>query len=313
MNIEPKVLRWGTCKGFTVYLVNADWIRKNWDEEFDGGSPDTYEFIPEGEIWVDADTEPEDIKAMAKVWGPAAWLASAEARALIARASEFAKLKHSSPSSRSKQRKYTGEPYHVHLKEVADLVEKAGLDHETVAAAWLHDTLEDTPTTKDELRQHFGDRVANLVDEVTDRSQMMFTQRPDGRWVDKEGKTVNRPTRKAIDREHLKNASPEGKSIKLADLVSNTHSIVARDPGFARTYLQEKAALLPHLREGHPELYAMAERNVPSLDKDATFSAPASPTSGLAGYDLEGSRPRKKRKKRRRLRKWLTERQALKS
>ena len=49
-----------------------------------------------------------------------------------------------------------------------------------------------------------------------------------------------------------------GKTIKLADLISNTQSIVANDPGFARIYLREKASLMDVLREGDPDLWASA-------------------------------------------------------
>lgn len=71
-------------------------------------------------------------------------------------------------------------------------------------------------------------------------------------------KDGNRAVRKAKDRAHLARASAEGKSIKLADLVSNTRSIVAHDPNFSVVYLREKRALLPFLTEGDAGLFALA-------------------------------------------------------
>lgn len=140
-------------------------------------------------------------------------------------------------------RKYSGEPYAVHLREVAGYCAEVGCRDEVIAAAWLHDAKEDQGVTDEELRGLFGDEVARLVDEVTDQS------RPeDG----------NRAARKAIDREHNGRASPEGKTIKLADLISNTRSIATRDPHFAVTYLREKRLLMPLLTEGNPILYARA-------------------------------------------------------
>lgn len=143
-------------------------------------------------------------------------------------------------------RKYTGEPYHLHCREVAQLVAAVpGVSVEAICAAYLHDTIEDTAVTAEAIEDIFGIGVAALVMEVTDVS------RPeDG----------NRATRKAMDREHLADASPEGQTIKLADLISNTRSIVARDPEFARVYLAEKRALLGVLTKGDPGLYAQARQ-----------------------------------------------------
>lgn len=140
-------------------------------------------------------------------------------------------------------RKYSGAPYAVHLREVANLCAEVGCRDEVIAAAWLHDAKEDQGVTDDELRAAFGDEVARLVDEVTDRS------RPeDG----------NRKRRKEIDREHNGRASPEGKTIKLADMLSNGKDIGAHDPHFAKTYLNEMRALLPLLADGNQILFMRA-------------------------------------------------------
>ena len=83
-----------------------------------------------------------------------------------------------------------------------------------VAAAWLHDVLEDTLVSQQELTVAFGDPVVRLVLELTDVSRPT-----DG----------NRATRKAIDRDHLANASPDAQTIKLADLIDNAESIIEHD------------------------------------------------------------------------------------
>ena len=158
---------------------------------------------------------------------------------LSIKAKNFAERVH-----RDQVRKYTGEPYAVHLREVAGLCAEVGCRDEVIAAAWLHDAKEDQGVTDAELCAVFGAEVARLVDEVTDQSRPA-----DG----------NRQARKLIDREHNAKASPEGKTIKLADLISNSRNIVARDPHFAVTYMREKAALLPLLTEGNPILWARAK------------------------------------------------------
>lgn len=141
------------------------------------------------------------------------------------------------------RRKYTNEPYIVHPATVALIVKSVPHTGEMVAAAWLHDVVEDTPATTEEVRGMFGNEIASLVEMLTDVS------RPeDG----------NRVKRKAIDRAHTAKASPEAKTIKLADLIDNTRSIVARDPKFARVYLAEKALLLEVLRDGNAMLWEQA-------------------------------------------------------
>ena len=65
----------------------------------------------------------------------------------------------------------------------------------------------------------------------------------------------NRATRKALDCEHLAQASNRGKTIKLADLIHNSESICQYDNGFAKVYMKEKAALLKVLVGGDEQLY----------------------------------------------------------
>ena len=144
-------------------------------------------------------------------------------------------------------RKYTGEPYVVHPIEVASIVKNAGGTEAMVAAALLHDVLEDTGVTFDLLVDQFGSEVAELVLWLTDVS------RPeDG----------NRSTRKALDRQHSAAAPADAQTVKVADLISNTRSIVAHDPGFAKTYLEEKRLLLDVLTKADPLLLTVARQQV---------------------------------------------------
>lgn len=69
----------------------------------------------------------------------------------------------------------------------------------------------------------------------------------------------NRKQRKLIDRNQTAMASPEAKTIKLADLISNTKSIVQYDSSFAKVYMAEKRLLLQVLKEGNGNLYTMAK------------------------------------------------------
>ena len=151
-------------------------------------------------------------------------------------------------------RKYTGEPYVNHPVEVMQLVSTVTDDPDILAAAVLHDVVEDTPATIMNIKIGFNRRVAELVDDLTDVSKP-----EDG----------NRATRKELDRQHTAKASPDAKTIKLADLISNSRSIVKDDPNFAKVYMKEKAALLEVLTEGNTILFKQASDIVASY-YDAT-------------------------------------------
>jgi (p)ppGpp synthase/HD superfamily hydrolase len=156
-------------------------------------------------------------------------------------------------------RKYTGEPYIVHPAEVAEIVRGVPHTPEMLAAAWLHDAVEDTGVTLDEVKREFGDETAALVEMLTDVS------RPeDG----------NRAARKAIDRAHSASASPAAKTVKLADLISNSGTIVAYGKGFAKVYIVEKAALLEVLRDGDAQLWQRAYEIVIDACKVLGLPAP---------------------------------------
>jgi len=148
---------------------------------------------------------------------------------------------------RRQVRKYTGEPYIVHPFAVAGLVSSVTTDSDMRVAALLHDVVEDTQVTVEGIRVAFNSRVASLVSDLTDIS------RPEH---------GNRAERKALDRAHTAAAGNDAKTIKLADLIDNTKTIVAFDPNFAKVYMQEKRALLEVLKDGDPTLFALAERQI---------------------------------------------------
>lgn len=164
-------------------------------------------------------------------------------------AMQFARAVHS-----RQQRKYTGNPYADHLAEVAGIVAAVastsipwdvvgGLEGRVdrmIATAWLHDSVEDQGVTKDELVERFGEIVAIGV--------MLLSDTELG----------NRATRKAAQRTRLAAAPGWVQTIKCADLVSNTSSIVMHDPKFAVTYLEEKRLLLGVMKHADPRLHAMA-------------------------------------------------------
>ena len=137
-------------------------------------------------------------------------LDSAQATRLLARACRFTADRH-----RDQKRKgAAGEPYINHLAEVAELVAEAtgGRDPDLVAAAYLHDTVEDTATTHAELVERFGRDVADLVAEVTD------------------DKSLPQAERKRLQVEHAPGVTGRAKILKLADKTSNLRALATSPP-----------------------------------------------------------------------------------
>lgn len=128
----------------------------------------------------------------------------------VMRALDFAARKH-----RDQRRKgAVAEPYINHLTEVAWLVAEAteGKDALYVIGALLHDTIEDTKTTQEELEREFGSEVAALVAELTD------------------DKRLPKLTRKQLQIDAVYSKSACAKLIKIADKTSNLRSILASPP-----------------------------------------------------------------------------------
>lgn len=144
-------------------------------------------------------------------------------------------------------RKYTLEPYIIHPFAVAALVMSvAGSTSEMIAAAYLHDVVEDTEVTSVKIHEEFGHIIGVMVDMLTNVPKSMG----------------NRAVRKQMDLERLAAAGPEVQTVKLADLIDNSKDILQHDPSFARVYLEEKKALLEVLTDGDPTLYRLANEYV---------------------------------------------------
>lgn len=142
-------------------------------------------------------------------------------------------------------RKYTGEPYTEHLREVAAIVRSVPYTEDMVCAAWLHDILEDTGCPGWKVEANFGPAVYHLVWLLSDLMPHSVG---------------NRAYRKGLYRQKLAMFGPEAHTIKLADLISNARSIFKQDPGFASVYAGEMGDLLRVLTKGDHHLRAQALR-----------------------------------------------------
>jgi len=159
----------------------------------------------------------------------------------------FAAQKH-----RDQRRKdHVASPYINHPIEVARaLVEVGGVtDLDVVRAAILHDTVEDTATTPEELEARFGPRVAELVMHVTD------------------DKTLEKQERKRLQIEHAPHIPREAQCIKLADKLSNVRDVLANPPAdWSDTRRAEYVAwaqdVIDGMRGANPALEAEFDRVV---------------------------------------------------
>ena len=157
----------------------------------------------------------------------------------LLKAIHFAADKH-----RDQRRKDEGaSPYINHPIEVAELIARVGgvSDLVTLQAAILHDTIEDTQTTSEELETHFGERVRKVVQEVTD------------------DKTLLKIDRKRLQIEHSPHLSREAQMVKLADKISNVRAVTETPPAKwpltrRKEYLDWTEQVVAGLRGCNPQL-----------------------------------------------------------
>ena len=161
--------------------------------------------------------------------------------ALLFRALAFAAHKH-----RDQRRKDAeASPYINHPIALAEVLAGEGgvADVDVLAAALLHDTIEDTATTAQELRAEFGVRIAAMVEEVTD------------------DQGLPKADRKRLQIEHAAALSPGAKLVKLADKICNLRDVADRPPAKwdlqrRQEYFEWAKRVIDGLRGAHPGLEA---------------------------------------------------------
>jgi (p)ppGpp synthase/HD superfamily hydrolase len=125
------------------------------------------------------------------------------------------------------KRKYSDEPYTVHLEAVVEILRKHGVINPNVlASAYLHDTVEDTDTKVQDIIKEFGEDIAQLVYWLSDMEE------------------GNRASRNHMSAWRLSRAPFDAKLIKCADIIDNTTNIGQHDPNFAKIFAHEKRDIL---------------------------------------------------------------------
>lgn len=158
----------------------------------------------------------------------------------------------------NQRRRYTQDRYIVHPARVMEICKEYTDDITVLAAALLHDVLEDTPVTKEQIKaflltlmsEEEAIKTVQLVEELTD----IFIKEKYPKW--------NRKKRKRKEAERLEKASAEAQTIKYADIMDNAPEIATKDPDFAKVFLPEYRALLKKITKGNPSLYKKAQELV---------------------------------------------------
>ncbi|MCL4158832.1 UNVERIFIED_CONTAM: hypothetical protein GTU68_042471, partial [Idotea baltica] len=130
--------------------------------------------------------------------------------------------------------------YFYHPYRVAQKICYNGGTDEDCIIALLHDVVEDTVGTVEQITKMFGERISFGVFCLTDSDKSVG----------------NRATRKTIDNLRLASSSPSIQTIKYADMLDNGPSIIANDPDFAIVFMKEKTALLEVMNSGDKDLLA---------------------------------------------------------
>lgn len=166
---------------------------------------------------------------------------------LIAAALEFAAFKH-----RDQRRKdQVASPYINHPISIMNiLINEAQIeDPNVIIAALLHDTIEDTETTPEEIEKHFGSFICKIVEEVTDN------------------KNHSRSERKSQQIEHAPYLSSEAAMVKIADKISNLRDITKSPPTHWSSerkieYREWAQKVVKNIRNPHPKLLIIFEQTI---------------------------------------------------
>lgn len=151
-------------------------------------------------------------------------------------------------------RKYTGERYIGHPVRVMETVRPFYPQMEVMAAALLHDVLEDTPVSTRDLEVSLSKFMDTAQVQMTVQLVVELTDV----FVKKDYPGLNRRERKEKEAARLSAVSAAAQSIKYADIMDNVADIVRQDTDFARVFVHEAKRMLAVMESGHPELRARA-------------------------------------------------------
>lgn len=157
-------------------------------------------------------------------------------------------------------RKYTPEPYIVHPKRVMETCRQYGATLPMLAAALLHDVIEDTEVGESQLLE-FLDSVMTADDA---RKTLSLVIGLTDVYTKSDYPKLNRRARKDNELVRIAQTSPEAQTVKYADILDNAREIGAHDRSFAPRFLRECSAMLRRADNGNRDLYKLAVKTVHS-------------------------------------------------
>jgi PAS domain S-box-containing protein len=163
----------------------------------------------------------------------------------------------------------------AHLKAVAQIVSSVTQDANMIAAAWLHDVVEDTGVTINEIDRKFGAPVSGLVDELT-----LVGHSAHG----------SRAIRLALAKEHFADVSPAAKTVALADLIDTCRQMSKNEPASLRAYAKDAIELADVLDGGDARLLARLRHDLETYKSLPVESAKPAPRFKPIAVSIEALR-----------------------
>lgn len=176
---------------------------------------------------------------------------------------EFVKHAHT-----DQQRKYTNEPYWTHPYAVAELVSKYPHRPGSIEIALCHDLFEDTWVTYDLLKEELDRLNYSVIDQIF---ILKGVEELTDILTPEKYQHMNRKERKSFEAHRLGKIHGDFQTIKYADLIHNTQSIVKYDKSFAKTYIPEKRQMLNLMRNGQIDLFVECYKTLIEAEKQLTI------------------------------------------
>lgn len=164
-------------------------------------------------------------------------------------------------------RKYTPDRYIVHPVRVMERLQQITNDPIILASALLHDVLEDTPTTAEDILEFLAPLLGRPAAEKTTKLIIELTDI----YVKSAYPRLNRRERKQKEAERMSKVSAEAQTIKYADILDNSREIIYQDVDFAPIYLKESRQMIKAMTNGNTELrlesIAVIEEGLKKIEK----------------------------------------------
>lgn len=151
---------------------------------------------------------------------------------------------HGAHKAIGQKRKYSGLCYTVHLEEVVRLTNLYNGTTDMVCAAYLHDVVEDTDVTLDDIYSEFSKGTSDIVNGLTNLSIGL--------------QNMNRNDRKYVDSLFMSRATYEVQTVKCCDIIHNAQSIIKEDPDFAKVFCYEKIQMLELMNRANADAHKKA-------------------------------------------------------